>query len=54
MKTLLRNALIVTMNENNDVIEHGAIGRNGKLVFTACSEHLAEGSPGDTQIEIVF
>ena len=30
MKTLLRNALIVTMNENNDVIERGAIAVDGK------------------------
>lgn len=32
MKTLLRNALIVTMNENNDVIEHGAIAIDGKQI----------------------
>jgi cytosine/adenosine deaminase-related metal-dependent hydrolase len=32
MKTLLRNALIVTMNENNDVLEHGAIAVDGKRI----------------------
>jgi 5-methylthioadenosine/S-adenosylhomocysteine deaminase len=33
MKILLRNALIVTMNENNDVIERGAIAVDGNRII---------------------
>src|SRR6185503_18009839 len=32
MKTLLRNALIVTMNENDEIVEHGAIAIDGNRI----------------------
>src|SRR5690242_20863343 len=51
MKTLLRNALIVTMNENNDVIESGSIVIDGnKLVYVGPTQWMPTG-PFDKTIE---
>jgi cytosine/adenosine deaminase-related metal-dependent hydrolase len=51
MKTLLRNALIVTMNENNDVIEHGAIAVDGKRITYVGPAQWTPSSPFDRIIE---
>jgi 5-methylthioadenosine/S-adenosylhomocysteine deaminase len=51
MKTLIRNALIVTMNEQNDVIEKGSIVIDGnRLAFVGPSEWTPTG-PFDATIE---
>jgi 5-methylthioadenosine/S-adenosylhomocysteine deaminase len=44
MKTLIRNALLVTMNQQNDVIEKGSIVIDGnKLVYVGSSEGTPSG-----------
>jgi len=50
MKTLLRNALIVTMNENNDVIEHGAIAIDGKQISYVGPAEWTPAGPFDRTI----
>ena len=51
MKTLLRNALIVTMNENNDVIEHGAIAIDGKQISYVGPAEWTPAGPFDRIID---
>jgi len=51
MKTLLRNALIVTMNENNDVIEHGAIAVDGKQISYVGPAEWTPAGPFDRIID---
>lgn len=51
MKTLFRNALIVTMNENNDVIEHGAIAVDAKRITYVGPAQWTPSSPFDRIIE---
>jgi len=51
MKTLLRNALIVTMNENNDVIEHGAIAIDGKQISYVGPAESTPAGPFDRIID---
>jgi 5-methylthioadenosine/S-adenosylhomocysteine deaminase len=51
MKTLLRNALIVTMNENNDVIERGAIAVDGKRITYVGPAAWTPSGPFDRIIE---
>jgi cytosine/adenosine deaminase-related metal-dependent hydrolase len=54
MKTLIRNALIVTMNDYNEVIEAGSIVCDGsKISFVGPSEWTPEG-PFDQTIEADF
>ena len=51
MKTLIRNVLLVTMNEQNDVIENGTIVIDGnKLVYVGPTEWMPDG-PFDQTIE---
>ncbi|HSE85111.1 MAG TPA: amidohydrolase [Candidatus Binatia bacterium] len=51
MKTLIRNALLVTMNQHNDVIEGGSIVIDGnKLVYAGPTEWTPPG-PFDRTIE---
>jgi len=51
MKTLIRNALIVTMNRQNDVIENGSIVIDGnKLVYVGPTQWMPTG-PFDKTIE---
>ena len=51
MKTLLRNALIVTMNEKNDVIERGAIAVDGKRITYVGPAAWTPSGPFDRIIE---
>ena len=51
MKILLRNALIVTMNESNDVIEHGAIAIDGKRIAYAGPAEWTPAGPFDRIVE---
>src|SRR5690242_10772545 len=51
MKTLLRNALIVTMNENNDVIERGAIAIDGKRMTYVGPAEWTPAGPFDRIID---
>ena len=51
MKTLIRNALLVTMNRQNDVIENGSIVIDGnKLVYVGPTRSMPTG-PFDKTIE---
>ena len=51
MKTLIRNALLVTMNRQNDVIENGSIVIDGnKLVYVGPTQWMPTG-PFDKTIE---
>ena len=51
MKTLIRNALLVTMNRQNDVIENGSIVIDGnKLVYVGPTPSMPTG-PVDKTIE---
>jgi 5-methylthioadenosine/S-adenosylhomocysteine deaminase len=51
MKTLIRNALLVTMNRQNDVIENGSIVIDGnKLVYVGPTQWMPPG-PFDKTIE---
>jgi 5-methylthioadenosine/S-adenosylhomocysteine deaminase len=51
MKTLIRNALLVTMNQHNDVIEGGSIVIDGnKLAYAGPTEWTPPG-PFDRTIE---
>jgi 5-methylthioadenosine/S-adenosylhomocysteine deaminase len=51
MKILLRNALIVTMNESNDVIERGAIAIDGKRIAYAGPAEWTPAGPFDRIVE---
>src|SRR5690349_1331562 len=51
MKTLLRNALIVTMNENNDVIERGAIAIDGERMTYVGPAEWTPAGPFDRIID---
>src|SRR5438093_3528104 len=51
MKTLIRNALLVTMNRQNDVIENGSIVIDGNtLVYVGPTQWMPTG-PFDKTIE---
>ena len=51
MKTLIRNALLVTMNRQNDVVEDGSIVIDGnKLVYVGPTQWMPTG-PFDKTIE---
>ena len=51
MKTLIRNALLVTMNRQNDVIENGSIVIDGnKLVYVGPTQWMPTG-PFDKTVE---
>src|SRR5258705_12401824 len=51
MKTLLRNALIVTMNENDEIIEKGAIAIDGNRIAYVGPAQVAPAGPFDRTIE---
>src|SRR6266545_146431 len=44
MKTLIRNVLVVTMNENSEIVEKGAIAINGtRITYVGPSEWTPPG-----------
>jgi cytosine/adenosine deaminase-related metal-dependent hydrolase len=51
MKILFRNALIVTMNDSDDIIEHGAIAIDGKRIAYAGPAEWTPAGPFDRIVE---
>ena len=51
MKTLIRNALIVTMNDQNDIIEKGAIVVEGNRISFAGPSEWTPAGPFDRTVE---
>ena len=51
MKTLIRNALIVTMNENDDIVEKGTIAIDGNRITYVGPAEWTPAGPFDRTIE---
>ena len=51
MKTLIRNALIITMNDDNDVIEKGAVAIDGNRIVYVGPMDWAPAGPFDRTID---